>query len=617
MEWNYRYQTKRKSVLIRLSLIVGTFFLASISIAQVKFYTKVDQQSVGKNQPIQLEYIAENAKTILDFKPPSFDDFNVVQGPMQSSGMSVINGDVTQYKSLIFLLQPREPGKYTIKGATARINGKMMRSNSISVEVMNKNVASPSTGAQAFNFSFPGDRAEAEREFYLRPGENVTDKIKKNLFVKATVNKISCYVNEPVVATYKLYSRLRSESRVVKRPSYNGFSVYDMVDPDGSVTSTESINGKEFNVHLIRQSQLFPLQAGTFTLDPVEVENEVSFIRTNGDQANSFDEIFNPTGDEVDQTMTLSSKPVIITVKPLPTENQPATFDGAVGNFRITSALSKNTVHAGEIANLTVKVSGKGNLPIISVPSIKLPDGIESYDPKTQEDFHPEMVPLSGVKTFKFPITARKEGNYIIEPIRFSFFDPISKTYRTDSTHPLSLEVLPALPGQEKNLPSAQAAPAPTNYSEMILGAAIAVVVLALLAIAFVYYRRAEKRKKQLREEMLAREKAKAVAKVDPLEKAKQLITTADRSLFLKEMENVIWKKTAETLSIPRALLNQPSVIAELNSRGANDTADLFRDLVNRCESMLYIPGTQSDNLHLILKKTEDLFSKLDALAAS
>ena len=113
---------------------------------------------------------------------------------------------------------------------------------------------------------------------------------------------------------------------------------------------------------------------------------------------------------------------------------------------------------------------------------------------------------------------------------------------------------------------------------------------------------------------MLARERAKAVVKIDPLEKAKQLLTFADQSAFLKELENVIWKKTAETLSIPRALLNQPKVLEELRARGARETGELFSDLVNRCETMLYIPGSPPENLHLILDKAEELFRNLDGL---
>jgi hypothetical protein len=616
MEWHYQYKEAWNNIKIHVCTLMCMMLIACCAFSQPKFYTRVDQQVVGKNQPIQVQFVIENAKTILEFKPPSFNDFNVIQGPMQSSGMSVVNGNVTQYKSLIFLLQPKESGKLDIKGATARIDGHRMRSNNISIEVTNKNVA-PSNPTPAFNFSFPGDRAEAEREFYLRPGENVIDKIKKNLFVKVEVNKTSCYVNEPIVATYKLYSRLRSESRVVKRPSYNGFSVYDMIEPDGSVATTETLNGKEYNVHLIRQSQLFPLQAGTYTLDPVEVENQVSFIRTNGDQANSFDEIFNPTGDEVDQTINLSSKPVTITVKPLPTENQPASFDGAVGNFKVSCALAKDTVHAGDLTNLTVKVSGKGNLPIINLSAIKLPDGFEAYDPKTTEDFHPESVPLSGAKTFKFPISATRQGDYVIEPIRFSFFDPSTKSYKTDSTRALSINVLPPIAIHVKKQEASPLLTTGVRIPESILIGVVSLTVLVLLAIALVFYRRAEKRKRIAREEMLARERAKAALRVDPLDKARMLVFNGDHLAFLKEMENVIWKKTADSLSIPRALLNQPRVIEELKSRGVEDTAQLFRALVNTCETMLYIPGSQAENLQDVLSMTEVYFAKLDSLKAS
>jgi len=598
-----------------MGILVSIMLIAVSAFSQAKFYTRVDQQVVGKNQPVQVQFIIENAKTILEFRPPAFDDFNVIQGPMESSGMSVINGNVTQYKSLVFLLQPKEPGKVDIKGATARIDGHRMRSNNISIEVTNKSVA-PSNPAPTFNFSFPGDRAEAEREYYLRPGENPIDKIKKNLFVKVEVNKTSCYVNEPIVATYKLYSRLRSESRVVKRPSYNGFSVYDMIEPDGSVSTTERLNGKEYNVHLIRQSQLFPLQAGTFTLDPVEIENQVSFIRTNGDQANSFDEIFNPTGEEVDQTMNLSSKPVTINVKPLPTANQPASFDGAVGNFKLSWALASDTVHAGDLTSLTVKVSGKGNLPIINMASLKLPDGFEAYDPKTAEDFHPESVPLSGAKTFKFPISATKAGKYVIQPMRFSFFDPSSKSYKTDSTRSLSIDVLPPLPGHDKKQSITPLLSTGIRIPESILIGVVSIIALTLLIIAFVFYRRAEKRKRIAREEMLARERAMKTLRVDPLEKARMLMAKGDQLAFLKEMENVIWKKTADSLSIPRALLNQPRVMEEFKWRGAEDSSQLFRELVNACETMLYIPGSHPENLQDILEKTEVYFGKLDSLNA-
>ena len=113
---------------------------------------------------------------------------------------------------------------------------------------------------------------------------------------------------------------------------------------------------------------------------------------------------------------------------------------------------------------------------------------------------------------------------------------------------------------------------------------------------------------------MLLEQQQRAVAPPHPLTKAKELLQAGEQVGFLKEMENVIWKKAAEVLSIPRVLLNQPKVINELNAKGAKDTAVLFRELVNNCEASLYIPGSQSENLQEILDKGYELFAKLDAV---
>ncbi len=90
----------------------------------------------------------------------------------------------------------------------------------------------------------------------VKPGEKVEDKIRKNFFIKVEVSKTDCYLGEPIVATYKLYARLRSDSRVTRHPSLNGFSVYDMIDPSEDRVSVEKVNGKNFSVHMIRKTQL-------------------------------------------------------------------------------------------------------------------------------------------------------------------------------------------------------------------------------------------------------------------------------------------------------------------------------------------------------------------------
>ena len=170
--------------------------------------------------------------------------------------------------------------------------------------------------------------------------------------MKVQVDRNTCYVGELIAVTYKLYSRLNAESRVTRLPSLNGFSVYDITDPSADAVSVEKVKGKEFTVHTIRKSQLIPLQSGSIDLDPVEVENTVHFIKGGLRQephrsGNRLQDLLdrlageeNP-GPAVDESVTLDTKPLTVTVKPLPEENKPANFNGAVGNFTIEASLAR------------------------------------------------------------------------------------------------------------------------------------------------------------------------------------------------------------------------------------------------------------------------------------
>src|SRR5215213_6690862 len=159
--------------------------LASASVyGQAKFSTVIDQSTVSRDQLVQVEYVVENAKKVDDFDPPSFRNFSVVQGPIQSSGMSFVNGSLTQYKALVFLLQPKITGKLIIPGATATIDGKRRQSDAVAIEV-----TKGKTGGNAYNtyrkrlrLAMPERTIEADKEFVLYPNENIIEKIRKNLF---------------------------------------------------------------------------------------------------------------------------------------------------------------------------------------------------------------------------------------------------------------------------------------------------------------------------------------------------------------------------------------------------------------------------------------------------
>ena len=97
-----------------------------------------------------------------------------------------------------------------------------------------------------------------------------------------------------------------------------------MVDPSSLSSTIEKLNGKDFNVYLIRKAQLFPLQSGILQLDPAEVENDVSFLKADyvmKDRGDHLMDILNALGsnnlkDEgiEKENVTIKSNPVNIVV---------------------------------------------------------------------------------------------------------------------------------------------------------------------------------------------------------------------------------------------------------------------------------------------------------------
>jgi len=652
--------------LLRFPFLVMVAYLPGFFAAgQVKFTTIASSQEIGRGDYLQVEFVVENAKQIDQLNPPDFPGFHIAQGPIQSSGMSIVNGNMSQYKAISFVLQPTRTGKFTIEGATAQVDGKHMRSNSVTI-VINAGSSGPANNGNGNNNgsnpflqpawpdASPAGPPEVDRDYILRPGENAKEKIRKNLFLKVQVDKTSCYVGEPIVATYKLYSRLSSESRVTKRPSLNGFSVYDMVDPNSDAPSVEKLNGKAFTVHIIRKTQLIPLQSGTIDLDPVEVENTVHFVKGGKQETrhsgNALKDLFdqlsddNAMGPEVEENITLDTKPVSITVKPLPEEAKPADFNGAVGSFTIQATLPNRSIAAGEEATLDLVVRGKGNLPVINAPRIEWPTGTDAFDPTTKEDVNKTTVPMSGSKTFSYVFTPGTPGHFTIPAINFPYFDPSTHSYKTVGTGPMDFQVTEAVKRTKAK------APEPVGASDMTTAGAVkkfiqqhlewifTILILSGLA-GYLLRQNARLRKteqqqkekemveKKAAEDLLAEHQAARsitgysganptstapVIVVDPLQEAKQLFEKNDYQGFYREVNRALWKALTKKLDLPASELNKNNIARKLQAKGWDTETTLFlENVLNECEMNLYTPAYDAYNMQQLLRQAESMLEKL------
>lgn len=607
--------------LLQKFILLFLLTMGQFAMAQVKFSATVSAPQISKNEFVQLRLVVENASEVQQISPPVLKNFLLVSGPNQESGMTSVNGDVKRYIALSYILKPKGPGTFNIPAAKAVADGKEYKSNPVTVQVSNtvsNNQAN--TNTSPFGGFNPFDDTPAPtpfNDYILRKGENAADKINRNMFVKLELDKTSCYVGEPVIATYKLYTRLKSESNLVKNPSFNGFSVIDLQQPNSMNYTREKVNGREYNVYILRKAQLYPLQSGNLELDPVELENQVHFIKEAyangqndllGDMMRAFEDATIPAEGVEEQKVILKSKPGNITVKPLPDANVPASFKGAVGNFAIEAVLEKNKFTTDDAGKLGVIVTGVGNLQLVNTPDINWPQGFEAFDPSTTDELQKTTVPVSGRKMITYTFTIATPGTYTIPAIRFSYFNSKEGRYKTDSTKPISFTVAKGN-GKKTVAPEMVKTAAPGFLNTFFSNRRWVISTVAVLIICGLIFWLQHDKKKELREK-LAAEKRAAEEKITAEAAAEKMTDTNEKNYlekagsllqgssadFYAALNHGLKQYLADKLQLPVETINKRSIGEQLDKKEIAVTTTLqLQQVLNDIELQLYTPFSTDD----------------------
>ncbi|MGB5007049.1 MAG: BatD family protein [Ferruginibacter sp.] len=605
--------------------------------AQVKFSASISPAEIGRDEYAQLKLMVENAGEVQQIVPPNLNKFNIISGPNQESGMTMINGVVKRYIALNFIIKPKSTGVFTIPPALAKADGGDYKSNPVTLKVTAK-ASGNSQGTSAFTSPFGAMDPFAEtaprlnyNDYILRKGENPVDKIKKNMFLRVEVDKQSCFVGEPLVATYKLYTRLKSESNLVKNPSFNGFSVLDLQPPnDMGGYTIEKFEGREYNVYNIRKVQLYPLLPGNLELGNAEIENKIIFIKA--EYANSQPGVMNdvlrdfanaaipPDGLE-EQKVILQNKPISVLVKPLPEENKPPGFKGAVGKFTIESRVLQNNFSTDDAGKMAIIISGSGNLQMINAPEISLPEGFDVFDSKATDDLYKGTVPVSGRKIFEYPFAVSKAGNYTLPEVSFSFFDTQDATYKTVTSKPLAITVTRGT-GKTKTIIAEDKTREPNFLVQFFSNRLRVVSLVAVLIIIglIVWLKRDTKQEKKIIAESAIPDTAVEdpvedilMAQENPLAAAEACLHGENSTLFYTELNLGLKLYLSGKLSIPAESLNRKNITEKLDAKGiSNETSVQLQELMNEIEWHLYTPYVDDEKMKEMYERAHDLIQLLN-----
>jgi hypothetical protein len=573
--------------------------------AQVTVKTIVPEKPVTTGEPFRIQFVIENASANQRFNAPDFGWLKIVSGPETYAGTQIINGQKTDLLNYIYTAVAEREGDYKIGHASVKINGLSFLSSEvtiIAIKRQNPNSLNNPGGISAYT---------------LLPGEDAYRKIKENLFVKLFVDRKTCFVGEPVVATFKLFSRLQSKSDIVKNPGFYGFSVYDMVSLDDKVKETGRINGKDFDVHTIRKVQLYPLQPGIFTIDEMKVDNRVEFSHSmvNKKTEQQISEgVLNEDSDESatpdteTYETTLVTEPVRITVKALPLINKPEAFNGAAGVFTIRTKLADNELDKNEEGFLEIIVEGKGNFTQITAPVIQWPKEIEGFEPTVKDFFDKRIVPLSGGRIFRYPFISSASGKWKIPSVKFSYFNTGSNSYKTIGTDSniISISEKEFKKIVKSSEPAGEKKVSIEDANKRVSKIAFALVVLVITG-ALGYWLLQGRKKKTIIEEPVVKEPT--IEEIFNSIAADESVPAKD---FYTSVYNTAWSWLSQHLHLSGTEMNKNFLQTRLKLVGMNEIAitELLNHL-NHLETAMFTSVEMESTRSQLVEKTISVLSQV------
>lgn len=409
--------------------------------AQFQLKTQVSSQFIGINQVIEVRFAMNDDGD--DFKRPSFENFDILGGPNPSIRYVSINGRNSMEKSFSFFVQPKKKGNLVIGSASATFEGKQYKSQQVTIKVGDAVQEQPRQQQRRrdpFAAFF-----EEEEDFYnrQRQQQQLPKNMGQGIHLVAKVSKTSAYVNEPLTIEYGLYvsDQAGFNTMAVKNmPKYENFWNHMIEQKQQNVTRA-TLNGKSYRYLALQKAVLLPQKDGTLKIDPLEIELDEQYYTGRAD-------VFGAPEIGI-RKKVYSSGSKTIQVKQLPLDSQPAGYTGAVGLYQFTVQANKTSVKANEPLELILTVQGKGNLDLLTLPKPVAPTALELYDPEKIDRVNKSIsAGMEGSKSEKYVIVPQYKGTYTIEPITFSYFDTASKTYKTITSQPITIEVTdgPELP---------------------------------------------------------------------------------------------------------------------------------------------------------------------------
>lgn len=430
-----------------------------------------------------------------------------------------------------------------------------------------------------------------EERSTLERGVDLQQRIRENLFIRVETDKKRCYTGEGIRVTYKLYTRLKAHSQIIRRPSWSGCSVVDMFDNYDAAPAIEQLDGTSYYVHLIRQAHLFPLQSGPLSLDAAEVESTLYFSLGKDAQPGEFPGIRKRPGATSDYiyTTTITSRPLPIEVRALPSYTAEG-FTGAIGEFALRTSAVTPVAERGGLYQVELTVSGMGNFPLLVPPRVPPVNAVKLPVPDVQEHVDKGSFPLKGEKTFTYTLTVPNQDTLVFPAVSWVYFNPYKGEFKKISSNAL---VIPIVASSAAPVSPKDSVPQPLRLSFYKF---IAFGVFLFVLLLWALYRKGYNQHSNSREQPVTREEVVTIASFEGEQLFSRAVTYLEQEdplLFYQELQRSLLQWIGKHAGWPSSSWNKKIFRLWLEGKNVSgEVVERWMKLLDGLDTELYSGST-------------------------
>ncbi len=631
----------RRGFSLRLLAAALLMLCAAVAVRAQSVSVRAASQAIqGQNFTVTI-VVTNGDANITRANAPKLSGCTLLAGPgvttMQS--IQIINGQqsASVSKEYTFTYKADKAGTVNIPSMAVTVSGKQMQTQARSVTILPPDQAQRSSGGgYGYGYGYPSAMDEMEelmnelmggqpsRPRQQQQAPQQQSKVSPNDFIVAvTMSKKDIYEKEAVIATIKLYTKhniTKFQPKVM--PQFEGF-LSEEIDVSSQTPQLEHFRGENYYTLVLKKCLLYPQKDGKLTINSgtYDVTLETVDYVSNGYYATPVSKSHN---------ITTTSNSITVNVKPLPTP-VPASFNGAVGDFKVSSSLTPQQLRTNEAAKYVLTVTGIGNIKHLAEPNIAFPATVEEYTPTGESDARFNGSNMQGTYTATYTIVPQETGTLDIPSWDFTYFNPATGKYVTTTLPAYSRKVAKGIAGATSGsaattidtgglrdirhiLPVDETALSYSNTALFFksgywLGY---IAALVILIGAVIVYRRHIKSAADVQGRRIR--KARSVA-AKRLHKARAAMDAHKSEDFYAALAAALWGFLSDKLKMPASSLTRDNIADTLERAGAApDLIERTIAVLDDCEMARFTPEHTDSEMSTLYSSASEVIDSLNRI---